>query len=107
MISLVQFFEIFMKRHDFVYDDIDLLRNRFSHIKFNNIPEAWVCEIDTHLSKVDTTKISIVSQTMGFLHIDCMDLSAKDRKVLSTLEKRLYSIDIDLHEQLHEGIILN
>lgn len=107
MISLVQFVEIFMKRHDFIYDDADVLKNKFVHIRFNNIPEAWVYEIDIYLSKINSTKISSVSQIMGFLHVDCTNLSTKERKILNALEKRLYSIDIDLREQLHEGIILN
>ena len=86
---------------------MNLLQNRFPHIKFQHIPEAWAYEIDLALSRINNSKVISVSQFMGFLNIDCSFISRQEQKILKALEKRLYSIDIDLHEQLHEGIILN
>lgn len=107
MISLIEFSEIFRRRHDFSSEDIKILESNFPHIKFKDIPDDWICEIDSHLQKIDSSGIRFIYQTMGFLHIDCQKISKRDCKVLKSLEKKLYKADIDLHEQLHEGIILN
>lgn len=107
MISLTEFNEIFKQRHDFLSEDLKVLENNFPHIKFNNIPEAWICEIDSYLNKIDSSGVKSLNQTMGFLHIDCKKITKQDCKVLKSLEKKIYKLDVDIHNQLHEGIILN
>ena len=107
MITIEEFSKEFNKRHDFEYDDDEFLPNKYSEISFQDIPEAWVCVIDTYLSKLkDKSAISSISQVMG-LCVIAGESSSEDKKILQCLEKTISDIDMDLHEQLKSGIILN
>jgi hypothetical protein len=108
MTTIQQFTKEFNYRHDFSYDDIDFLPKKFSNITFNNIPEAWVCEIDrvfTLLNKADGIKS--VSQIMGFLVIDFDHLSRHDVKLLHGLDEQIKLLDIDLYKQFETTSLLN
>ncbi len=108
MVSIDEFKSQFIERHEFVYSDLDVLRKRFKHILFNDIPEAWVYAIDKTLSIMSQpNKIHSVSQVFGFLVVDCAKMSDFDKNLLKTLELELKVLDIDLHEQIEEGIVLH
>lgn len=108
MITVEQFSAEFSKRHDFTYQDFDFLPKKYSHICFKDIPEAWVCLIDSTLSMLeDISKIRTISQYHGFCVVDCDNVSSVDRTVLASLDSGLRLIDIDLHEQLEDGIVLH
>lgn len=101
MITVQQYHQLFIERHDFQYEDIGYLPNKYPHIFFRDIPESWVCPIEKYLSKIkDITKIRKIQQVMGFLNIDYSYLNKKDYELLSKLESILLEIDIDLVEQL-------
>jgi len=105
MINIVQFGSEFNKRHDFEYEDIDFLPKKYNHISFRKIPEAWVCPIDHCLEKMeDLMKVSEISQYSGLLVVHCDNISENDRQLLVELDKTLRLIDLDLHEQLENGI---
>jgi hypothetical protein len=105
MINIVQFGSEFNQRHDFEYEDKDFLPKKYSHISFREIPEAWVCPIDHCLDLMEeSNKISEVSQYSGLLVVHCTDVSEHDQHLLDELEKTLRLIDLDLHEQLENGI---
>lgn len=108
-LTIEQFNYQFIKRHDFNYYDALFLSKKYKGIKFINIPEAWVCEIDFKLSKIKKlSSIKSLSQIMGFIIIETKNNILKhDLKIINMLDNRIKSIDIDLHNQLKEGIILN
>jgi len=108
MISVQEFSSVFSDRHDFEYEDSMYLSDKYKSITFLNIPEAWVCLIDEHLSKLKDVKcVRSVSQVMGFLVLDTSVVSEYDKKLLVSLDKRLASLDIDLYKLLDEGILLH
>ena len=111
MISLPEFHKHFVGRHDFDSPDLNVLEHRFSRIQFNAIPEAWICEIDKALSKMEApNKVLSISQVMGFVTIQLRQfdtLSNNDLLVLKSLETRLEDIDIDLRKELDSGILLH
>ena len=108
MISVQQFHDQFVDRHEFSYEDSVVLAKRFKHISFRDIPEAWVYEIDKFLSMMfQVRKVRSVSQVYGFLVIDCGELLEFDKNLLGDLEEHLKVLDIDLHNQIEEGIILH
>jgi hypothetical protein len=108
MISVQQFSSEFSDRHDFEYEDSEFLKNKYNGILFLNIPKAWVCSIDSALSKMNQPlNVRSISQVLGFVVFDTHDLLEHDRKVLLWLEKQLVLLDKDLHEELDEGIILH
>jgi hypothetical protein len=103
-----QFSIEFTKRHDFAYEDINYLPNKYYHIAFKDIPEAWVCPIDLCLEKMEEpVKVSGISQHCGFAIIYCDNVSDSDRKLLNNLENTLRLLDLDLHEQLKDSIELH
>ncbi len=105
MLNLEQFSVEFSKRHDFVYDDSDYLPKKYYYVAFKNIPEAWVCPIDHCLEKLEEpVKIFGISQYCGLLVIEYEDVSDHDLKLLNRLEDTLRTLDLDLHEQLENGI---
>lgn len=108
MITIKQFTKEFNYRHDFSYDDLNFLPDKFSSIIFNNIPEAWVCEIDRVLSLLDNVNnVQSISQTMGFLVIKFDKLSKHDIKLLSKLDEQIKLLDIDLYESCETSSLLN
>ncbi|MFA5757962.1 MAG: hypothetical protein WC942_01095 [Clostridia bacterium] len=109
MVSVYEFSEIFNHRHDFNCTDINILSDKYTNIIFKNIPEAWILEIDKFLSLIkQPKKIFKISQEFGFLVIFHNDkLIQHDKEILQQLENNLTILDIDLHSQLKEGIILN
>ena len=108
MISIPEFHKHFVARHDFESPDLSSLKHRFRHISFNDIPEAWIYEIDKALSKMESpNKVLSVSQVMGFVIIRFDSLSNTDLSILKTLEERLEVIDIDLRKELDSGIMLH
>lgn len=108
MISINQFAEEFNYRHDFKYDDDKYLENKFPNIKFSNIPEAWVYQINKILSSIyDIDNISSITQVMGFISIQYKNLSHHDINLISKLENQLKLLDIDLYDELKESYNLN
>jgi hypothetical protein len=108
MITINQFSKEFYDRHNFNCDDDDFLPNKYKHIRFSNIPEAWICKIDSFLEKMDLPeKIKSITQTHGFLSIDIDTENQKDIKLLQKLDNCLMSIDIDLINQIEQSKILH
>lgn len=107
MISINNFNDEFIKRHDFIYDDLSFLSKKYPKIIFRNIPEAWVCEID-HTLSVITNPLSLrcISQIMGFLVLDG-SFNETDKALIKELEQKIMSLDIDLYKDLDEGLVLN
>jgi hypothetical protein len=108
MISVREFHEQFRERHDFEYDDSNFLTRKFNNIMFCNIPQAWVCCIDTYLSLIeDNSKIVSVSQIMGFPVIQYEnDIGDIEFDLIKNMERELLCIDVDLHRQL-DAVVLN
>lgn len=107
MISIQEFYNEFLDRHDFLYSDLDYLPNKYKHIKFTNIPEAWVCQIDHCLQKLcSINNIIEISQECGFLVVSG-NVDETDIVMINKLDSRLKQLDIDLHSKLSEGIILH
>jgi hypothetical protein len=102
MISITEFHKQWTDRHDFEYDDIDFLSNKYSDIVFKNIPQAWVCCIADHLSLIkDLSKVMSVSQNFGLPVIQYEnDISDNDFHMLKNMENSILCIDIDLYKQL-------
>jgi hypothetical protein len=88
----------FDNRHTFECDDFFILQSKFPHIKFRNIPDAWILLIDELLSKIDTSSIKSVSQFCGFIKI--VGAQSFDVQTIEKFEKRLFKIDIDYFEGL-------
>lgn len=118
MISLIQdLAKEFNYRHDFEYEDLNFLSKKYTTISFDNIPEAWVCQIDIFLSKInDIQNIQSIFQTCGFLivnYVDNKNINSKDLKTIIKLKDQLCKVDIDLHDEFwsshlnKNGIILN
>lgn len=108
MITVEQFSAEFSKRHDFTYQDFDFLPEKYSHICFKDIPEAWVCLINSTLSMLeDNTKVKSIKQYHGFCVVDYENVSETDLTLLVSLDAGLRLIDVDLHEQLEDGIVLH
>ena len=109
MINLEEFTAIFNTRHDFDYDDFDYLSNKYPTVCFENIPEAWVCIIDSFLQNIsDIENVKLISQVMGHLIVKSRKcFTSDDSKLLVEMEKTTIQLDIDLHRALGEGIVLN
>lgn len=108
MITVNQFSAEFSQRHDFIYQDFNFLPKKYNNICFRDIPEAWVCLIDETLSKFeDISKVKSISQFHGFCIVDCSNVSDTDQKLLIALDASIRLIDIDLHDQLEDGIVLH
>ena len=108
MISMKEFHQEFAQRHDFQYDDMSFLSDKFKTILFNNIPQAWVCCIYDCLSLIDISKIISISQIMGFPIIQYENnIGDFEFDILKKMERDLYLIDKDLHNSLDAAIILN
>lgn len=108
MISILEFQREFINRHDFIYPDLNYLSNKWKHICFENIPEAWVGSIDDCLSNIkEPLKIKNISQEYGMLFISNDELSIQDKNLLEYLSSNIRILDIDLHERLEEGIVLH
>jgi hypothetical protein len=110
MITVQQLSEEFNARHDFEYEDIDFLHLNYPTIGFFRIPEAWVCPIDETLRKMTDESICTIrsiSQVMGHLVIDYCPTSEQNRVLFATLDRNLKLLDIDLHDELGEGIVLH
>lgn len=107
MISVPEFHKEFLDRHDFVYQDSDYLGNKYRHIKFINIPEAWVYQIDHCLQALCAPrKVTEVAQECGFLVVNG-SIPEIDREAIKKLDAQLRKLDIDLYERLSEGIVLH
>ena len=98
----------FENRHDFDSDALSLLRRRFMNTFFGAIPEAWVIPLDEMLEKVyekDPFMIRSIDQHFGFLGITFRRLQSMSddiEKLIKQTEKRLYDIDVDLHEAIKQ-----
>lgn len=111
MISLQQFSKEFLERHDFEYEDSNFLSHKYQHIKFLDIPEAWVFQIDDALGMLDRPmSVRSISQVMGLIVFDVQDLNDHDKLILKKLEEKIISLDKDLHDLLDvviDGILLH
>lgn len=104
MISVPEFDQEFSARHEFVFEDSNFLRAAYPSIRFSDIPEAWVCLIDTYLRKMqDPTSIRSISQVYGLIVLDVGSVSEHDKKVLRVLEDGIKMLDVDLYDQLKAG----
>jgi len=107
MISVKEFHEQFLERHDFEYDDSDFLSKKFTSILFKNIPQAWVCCIYDHLYSIkDLSKIVSISQVFGFPVIQYEnDIGDLEFHILKDMENSLLCVDFDLHKQLDAAVL--
>jgi len=104
-ITIAEMRKEFERRHDFESTELDVLRERFANTFFGDIPEAWIVPIDETLTRLysDPFRVRAVDQRYGFLVVtfrDGREVSAEHRKIVKTLEQRLYDIDRDLHDSL-------
>lgn len=100
-----QFAEEFRKRHTFGGEDVGVLKNKFQHISFHNIPDAWILGIDEFLSRINPKLVSTLRQACGFFYISVSDLELDDSfwEQVEIVERRLYDLDKDLHEALERN----
>lgn len=89
----------FNSRHDFKSEDLDILKSNFSNITFKNIPEAWIVILDSMLRELDTRYVYSIEQHFGFICINENKNSNLNLSVINKYEKKLYKIDIDLHNE--------
>ena len=54
----------FNYRHDFDAQDLKVLKNNFPEIIFKDIPEAWICKIDSML-----LSFNLLEQEIPFLKV--------------------------------------
>lgn len=108
MISIEEFHKQWAERHDFEYDDSDILSKHYPSVLFKNIPQAWICCIYDHLYKIkNLDKVVSISQIFGFPVINYEnEISNSDFDILKNMEHSILSIDIDLHNQL-DAVVLN
>ncbi len=97
-----QFAADFRERHSFSGEDVGILKNKFQHISFHNIPDAWVLGIDEFLSRINPKLITTLRQACGFFYISVSDLDLGDDfwDQVERIERKLYALDRDLHEAL-------
>lgn len=102
MISMREFHQQFIERHDFKYPDMEVLPSKYPGILFKDIPEAWVCCIDQHLHAVNyLSKVVSISQIYGFPVIQYEnDIPDRDFYIITQMERSLLCMDTDLHKQL-------
>jgi hypothetical protein len=108
MISMQEFNQQFVDRHEFEYDDSCFLSKEYPKILFKGIPQAWVCCIFDHLSLMnDLSKIISISQIFGFPVVQYENNISNDEfSILKDMENMILCIDVDLHKQL-DAVILN
>lgn len=90
----------FNYRHDFDAQDLKVLKNNFPEIIFKDIPEAWICKIDSMLlSFKNIENIKEVKQSCGFLFVKGKkELDLHDKNLIETSEKDIYQADSDLYQ---------
>lgn len=100
--ELINNYKIFKYRHDFISEDLNLLKQKYNNISFNNIPEAWIIILDDFL-QIHADKVIEVSQHFGFLSIIYCQHTYLETNLLQDIlkdqrrtEKRLEKIDLDL-----------
>jgi len=96
LLTRKQFFD---NRHVFEDEDIDLLKERWPEISFNNIPLAWVFQLDEFLCKTKySSSITEIRQEFGEV-IVLGELNTKLKTRIHELEAQTYLVDWDLHMQ--------
>jgi hypothetical protein len=72
---------------------------------FGDIPEAWIVPIDKVLTKLyddDPFMVRSIDQYYGYVVLTFREgrmVSDKHREIVKALERQLYAIDSDLHQQ--------
>lgn len=100
MISTEEFSKIFSDRHSFDGEDVQILKNKFPNIQFNNIPDAWILGIDRLLRKTRYAGIVSIAQRNGFLFISARNDILSE--YIEEVEQEIYSLDADLHKLLEK-----
>lgn len=100
--NLFNFQEIFNQRHKFQHEDLQVLKERWPNIQFNNIPDAWIWPIDILLSRLRyNNPISEIRQEFGQI---CFIYNKKPSKyqnhVIKKCESEIYNIDFDINNEL-------
>ena len=96
--SLLALKKEFDKRHEFDTEDVKYLYKRYPKIKFSNIPLAWVINIDDLLCDLPHSIISEIRQDFGQPIFIFKDDLSKYKSKIDECERRLLSIDKDLHK---------
>lgn len=106
--TVYQFYNQFLLRHDFISDDLTILNDKYSYVKFYNIPEAWIITIDEMVEDilmVGQNPSIKVSQKMGFLDVEFVSSGSKKlidySFIIKAAERELYLLDADLHGDLN------
>jgi hypothetical protein len=100
-----QIIEEFNERHDFEDEDLKVLQQRHPNIQFNNIPTAWIINIDEMLSRIDDidpTFIISVSQNKTSLCIKTRNNeipSGRIKDIIAASYNEISDLDGDLNEQ--------
>ena len=102
MVSIHTLAKEFYYRHDFGSEDVGVLRDKYPHTQFHNIPEAWIVVIDDMMMElVQFSYPTWVQQHFGFLSVQFDSPPTENlREVIKLAERRLYRIDMDLHKKL-------
>ena len=100
MISISQFSKEFNFRHDFDVDDIDILKKKYPEVKFLNIPEAWIIQVDNMMQCLKSYNVVCVQQQYGFLSVILKESTPESKQIIQYFENKMYQIDIDLHKDL-------
>lgn len=100
-----QFAKEFRKRHSFGGEDVGVLKSKFPHISFHNIPDAWVLGVDEFLTRVDPKAVAAIRQACGFFYVSVFDLKLGDAfwDQVEIIERKLYGLDKDLHKSLERS----
>lgn len=91
--------QIFDDRHEFDAEEENILKLKWPRIKFYNIPQAWIIQLDEFLRNFNSFKIKEIRQDFAQLTIiPSVRLTDEEKFNLNSLEKKIYSLDKDLHE---------
>lgn len=105
---LLKLSKTFNVRHDFNTFDVNLLQENFPNVKFQNIPTAWVCLIDSFLNDVFDLNQNLnitITQSFGLFIVSFSDKDIIDDNIhnlISKYESEIYDIDKDLHSDFEK-----
>ncbi len=91
----------FDERHDFESADLKVLKNKFPHAEFNNIPEAWIIVVDDMMRNMrDPGCVKKVRQEYGQLIVEFRkDFDFPENyKVVKQAESKIYKLDKDIND---------
>lgn len=98
MSKLLDMSQIFHERHNFDDEDLQLLKERWPTVEFENIPNAWIIPIDEMLFRLRyNNPIIKITQYYGQPVIYHSELNDKQRRIIKRAEQDLKQIDEDLN----------